>query len=272
MPAIQLARLKHQTAKLVDLFDQPAEFVHELYQLLDLYSERTHRPGQSGEPPPLLESFKAPPPVLRQIIIELKPWVDSNPDKAYGLIDKLWAEPYLEIRILAAWILGSIPITSAEIILNQVQTWIWSDIDNQLMDIVLDQGLEKVRLESPDALINRIGQWLSKPEIFSQQVGLRALIPLLSSQQYENLPIIFHLLAPFARKAPLRIRPDILELLQTLARRSPRETAYFLHQNLEAPENPDTAMLTRQCLSAFPLDIQAKLRSALREISTQKRP
>jgi DNA alkylation repair enzyme len=271
MPAIQLARLKHQTARLADYFDRPPDFIHELYELLDAYSDRTHKPGRSGEPPPLMESFEVPKPVLRQLLIDIKPLVESKPNEALRLADALWAEPYLEIRTLAASILGLVPPKPPEEIIGKVKTWLRSDIDDQLVSMVLNKALEKVRSEFPDTLINQVDRWLGEPDIFSQQVGLRALIPLLSSQQYENLPVFFHLLSPFTRKAPLRLRPEILDSLQLLASRSPNETAYFLRQNLEAPENPDTAMLTRQCLPFFPPENQQGLRSALREIPTEKR-
>jgi len=270
MPAIYLARLKHQTANLVNLLENPSEFIHELHGLLDLYSDRTHRPGQSGEPPPLLQTYKVPKPVLRQVIIELTPPVKSNPAAAMQLVEALWAEPYLEIRTLAAMTLGIIPSKSPEAVLNIVQTWVAPDIDEQLMDTVLDLGLANIRSEYPDILLQRIELWLDQPDEFSRLVGLRALIPFLASPVYDNFPVFFLLLSPFARKAPLSLRPDILETFRTLALRSPKETAYFLHQNLEAPENPDTAMLIRQCLPSFPQELRESLQSALREAPAEK--
>jgi hypothetical protein len=271
MPAINLARLKHQSARLVDLLDQPLEFIHELHALLDFYADRTHRPGQSGEPPPLLQSYKVPKPVLRQIIIELSEQVKWDLDRSLRLVDALWEEPYLEIRTLAAMILGIIPPDPPESILNKVQIWVTPKIDQQLINTVLDYGLVNLRSENPDVLLRQIDRWLSNPDEFYKLVGLRALIPLISSPDYDNLPILFQLLSPFARKAPLNLRPDVVGTFRSLALRSPKETAYFLHQNLEAPENPDTAMLIRQCLPSFPQDLQEALRFALRETTAEKR-
>jgi len=71
-------------------------------------------------------------------------------------------------------------------------------------------------------------------------------------------------LSPFLRTAPLPIRPDVLDVVAGLARRSPRETAFMLRQNLEAPDNPDTSLLIRQSLPHFPKDIQESLRLAVR--------
>jgi len=41
MPAIDLARLKKQTAQLADLFDQPSAFLREHREILDHYVKRT---------------------------------------------------------------------------------------------------------------------------------------------------------------------------------------------------------------------------------------
>ena len=53
MPAIQLTRLRLQTAGLAESFANPQAFVRGLHDLLDYYADRTHRPGQSGAPAPL---------------------------------------------------------------------------------------------------------------------------------------------------------------------------------------------------------------------------
>jgi hypothetical protein len=43
MPAIDLARLKKQTAHLADLFDQPSDFLREHREILDYYVNRSLR-------------------------------------------------------------------------------------------------------------------------------------------------------------------------------------------------------------------------------------
>jgi hypothetical protein len=46
MPAIQPARLKHQTARLAAVFEQPEDFLKALINLLNFYADHTHRAGQ----------------------------------------------------------------------------------------------------------------------------------------------------------------------------------------------------------------------------------
>ena len=66
MPAIDLARLKKQTAQLADLFDQPSAFLRELREVLEFYVNRTLR-SQSVAPSSVLPTYRPPVVVLRQV-------------------------------------------------------------------------------------------------------------------------------------------------------------------------------------------------------------
>jgi hypothetical protein len=108
MPAIDLARLKKQTAQLADLFDQPADFLRELKEILDYYVNRTLR-SQGVAPSSVLPTYRTPSVVLRQIETELSPVAEKNPIEALELADALWDEGWLETRLLAAFLLGTNP-------------------------------------------------------------------------------------------------------------------------------------------------------------------
>ena len=64
MPAIDLARLKKQTAGLGNLFDQPAEFLREVREILEFYVNRTLR-SQGVAPSSVLPTYRTPAVVLR---------------------------------------------------------------------------------------------------------------------------------------------------------------------------------------------------------------
>ena len=264
MPAIDLARLKQQSAQLVDLFAQPDRFAYELTKLFELYADRTHRPGQSGKPPSLLMTYNLPKPVLRQIINDLQWKAESNPVEVLGLANRLWLDSCLEFRLLAASLLGLVRLQRPEMLLNTIEVWCESRMDDRLMAIIMDNGMAHIYRYIPEQVIARIQNWLENNDVYYQQVGLRALISVLSVEEYGNYPIFFHMLSPFVRNAPMKIRPDILEALRMLATHSPKETAYFLQQNLQAPENPGVAPMTRKLLANFPPELQESLRASLR--------
>lgn len=264
MSAIQLARLKKQASQLADMVDQPEEFVHGLHDVLDFYADRTHRPGQAGEPPPLLSHYRVPIPVLRQIESEVAPRLDQQSQDNLQLLDRMWEEPNFEFRLLAATFLGKISPSPPEAVTERIFAWASSSAEQRLLSVLLVQGMERTRNEALDVFLQQVGKWLAGPTVLSQQIGLRALLPLITEGNFENIPAIFRLITPFTRELPAPLRPDLLDIINELARRSPRETAYFLKQNLELPGSTDTAWVIRQSLRQFTNETWESLHEALR--------
>jgi len=97
MPAIDLTRLKKQTAHVADIFDQPAEFLREVREILEFYVNRSLR-SQGVAPSSVLPTYRTPPAVLRQIEKELGPVAEKQPLKAKELAEELWNEGRLENR------------------------------------------------------------------------------------------------------------------------------------------------------------------------------
>ncbi len=264
MPAIQLNQLRQQSAQLANLYDRPEDFVRSLHSLLDIYANRTHRQGQSGQPPPLIKTYHVPKPVIRQVFQDLRPYCTFNPETILVLCDALWEQPFLEFRLLVAFILGTIPSGYHEQIFLRVERWGYESLDEQVLRALTDQGLRQVSHDEADILLRQIEAWIGSDKLKIQRIGLRALPPILTKTSYENLPVIFRILSPLVRTPPSNLKPDILEVLKALSRRSPPETAYFLRQNLEYSDHPDTGWLTRQCLVEFPAEAQQSLRNSLR--------
>jgi hypothetical protein len=265
LPAIYPARLQNQIIQLAELYGEPAKFTHALTELLELYANRAHRPGQAGEPPPLLRTYNVPKPVIRQLMLELQPLANDYPEETLELIKVLWDSDSLETRQVAASLLGSIPPNAPDAILDIISSWLAPKPEERLISLVLKLALERIRKENPNALFTKIASWLSSDDLIEQQIGLNTLKSLLTSREFENFPQFIQLLIPYTRKAPLQIRADVLETLNALAIRTPKESAYLLRQSLSAPENPDTALLIRKLLPIFPDDLQESLRQALRE-------
>ena len=265
VPAIQPARLRQQSALLAEHFDNPPAYVRSLHYLLDFYADRARRPSQAGKPGPLLEAYKVRPPVLRLILQELVPLAQQDPEKGFALCDAFWKEPYLEFRMLAAMLLGQMPVETPEPITQRIHDWITTDLEMHLVDTILTQGISRLRQERPLVLVDLIQDWLNNSKSFYQQLGLRALLPLINDPGFENLPAFFRMIQPLTCNAPSALRPDLLDVLTALAHRSPQETAHFLRQCLTFPNASDTPWLVRQVLEEFPPEIQESLRQFMRK-------
>jgi hypothetical protein len=264
MPAIQPARLKHQTAHLAAVFEQPEEFQKALVNLLNFYADHTHRAGQIVVPLPLLEAYQVPGPVLREIIFELKPIARAKPQATLQLSQYIWQEPILECRLIASALIGQIPPFPPEKPAQLIQEWLETKPENRILQTLIDQGMSRLRREQTLFYLEMVKEWLSRSSFDHRRYGLWALYYLAIDPDYRNLPEIYYLLIPFLRSIPNELRPDILNILQNLAHHAPQETAYFLKQNLNRSDASDIIWLTRQLIQEFPQPIQENLRESLR--------
>lgn len=264
MPAIQPARLKQQAVLLAESYNRPAAFVRSLHHLLDFYSDRAHRTGQTATPRTLLQAYHVRPPVLRQLTLELAPYVENDPQAALDLCRTLWNESYLEFRLLAVSVLGRIGSEFSEPVLTQAITWLGARPENTLISAILEQGLGGIRKDRPDRMVEQIESWLGSGETYWQQVGLRALLLVIADPEYQSVPSFFRMVQPLVRNSPSALRPYVTGAVRALAGRSPQETAFFLRQCLQMPESPDTPWLIRRVLPELPAAQQERLRQALR--------
>jgi hypothetical protein len=205
---------------------------------------------------------------MRQITIELDPHVAEHPQEALILSDALWLQPYFEFRYLAAYLLSQIPMEYTDHILERIVRWSDPLPEVRLLTALMEFGTKQLRFNAPEALIEQIEIWLRDADPRHQKTGLNALIPIITSGDFENIPAFYRLLAPLARNIPEELREDIRDVMMALARRSPVETAYYLGQFMETTGSQDSAWLARQCMPLFPKQSQDTLRWKLRMAST----
>ena len=264
MPAIQPARLKHQTAHLAMVFEQPEEFRRALNNLLHYYTDHTHRPGQEGVLSPLIESYQVPGQVIREIIFELKPIVQAKPQATLQLSQYIWQEPVLECRLIASALIGQVSPIPPDQVIRIIQECLEAKPEDQIMRALINQGMVRLRREQTAMYLDVAQEWFSRSGIEYRRYGLWALYYLAVDPDYRNLPEVFHLLSPILRSIPNELRPDLLNITQNLAHYAPQETAFLLRQNLNRSDAADIAWLTRNLIPEFPQSIQENLRKALR--------
>jgi len=266
MPAIDLSRLKTQTALLSEHFGDPDAFVRVLDELLDFYTNRTIRTAQITQRF-ALPTYHTPKAVLRQIGLELATQAESHPSEAIALTDALWKKQSLEAHLLAARLLGLIPPALAMPGLTRLPSWLSQSTDDLVRKALLTEALERLRHENPEALFLLLEDWLKSPRAALQVWGLRALIPLLNQPAFENLPAVFRILRPTLERAGPSTQLELQECLDALARVSVTETVFFLGELLHGSK-PHPLMLRtlRRMLPALSPALQSGLREALRDL------
>ena len=261
MPAIDLARLKKQTAQLADLFDQPPLFLREHREILDFYVNRSLR-SQGVAPSSVLPTYRTPTVVLKQIETELGPVVEKQPIQALELADALWDEGWLETRLLSAFILGRIP-PQEERLLARLTAWTQAVRDPSVRAALLTTSLTRLRRETPDLFLILVKEWLHPARQRMWSNGIQALVPLISSPDFDNLPPIFEIVEPIIRAAPATLQFDLQELITILYQASPDETTYFIQQLLKSTKSPMLAVALRRMSPEFPAELQVSLREML---------
>ncbi len=262
MPAIDLARLKKQAAHLADLFDQPAEFLREHREILDHYVNYSMR-SQGVAPSSVLPTYRTPAVVLREMERELGPLAGKRPIQALELADALWDEGWLETRLLAAFLLGRIP-PQEERLFARLTAWTQAVRDPSVRAALLTTSLTRLRKETPDLFLILVKEWLHPARQRMWSNGVQALVPLVNSPDFDNLPPIFEILEPILKVSPAALQFDLQELLIALYKASPDETIYFIQQVLKSAKNPLPAVALRRMMPELPQEFQASLRELLR--------
>jgi hypothetical protein len=261
MPAIDLARLKKQTAHLADIFDQPSDFLREHREILDYYINRTLR-SQGVAPSSVLPTYRTPSVVLRQIETALGPIAEAQPIQALELADALWDEGWLETHLLAAFLLGRIP-PQEERLLARLTAWTQQVRDPDVRAALLTTSLTRLRNETPDLFLILVKEWLHPARQRMWSNGIQAIVPLVNNPGYDNLPPIFELIRPIVKSSPVSLQFDLQELLTALYKASPDETLFFLAQLLKETKSRVLAVSLRRMSPEFPESFRVSLREIL---------
>jgi hypothetical protein len=264
MPAIHPAKLKVQISELARIFQQPEIFIRRLNDLLEFYSDGTRRQGIVVTSAMLLNSLGVPRPVIHHLSIGMIPLVKENPDSTLSICDKLWNQPYIEHRMIAAIFLGHIPTSWKMEVMDRINTWRSEPFDEKSVRIILQKGMSALVSEFPGEVYKTAENWLSSAHSIDRQYAILLLDILVNNHGFENHPLVFRLITPHIRKTPREIRPLMPALVRSLVEKDVQETAFVLEEALQASDNPDATWITRQVLPHFPKEYQNRLRIILR--------
>lgn len=263
MPAIDLARLRKQAARLTDFFFLPNEFMMHLREILDFYVNNTLRTKENISPGSNLKTYRTPNAVLTHIENELRTVAEANPHFALELADILWDEGALETRLLAAYLLGRIP-PQEERLLPRITAWTQQIRDSDVRSALLTTSLSRMRKETPNQFFSLVREYLHPERSRSWSNGIQALLPMIGDTSNTNLPIILDIIEPIVEEAPSTLQNDLSDLIVALYRASANETTFMLKHVLANSENPMTAITIRRISSGFPPSLQNEIKDLLR--------
>jgi len=263
MPAINLPRLKIQTAKLMDRFDDPEEFLRELHNLFELYAHRTLRKGAILSPISVLPSYRVSPPVIRQLEFELGARTRTDPEHSLVIADLLWEDAYYETRLLAAYLLGRMT-PGGEDYLERLTAWVSETRDPAILNTLLTTSLMRLRTENTDDFLLLMERWAHPSSKKMTPSVMVALVPLLKDKNFHNLPPVFNIVQPLVESASATTQQELSALVIALYDASPVETTFFLRQLVTISSRPHTIQNIRRILPTLPQPLQDELRETIR--------
>ena len=81
-----------------------------LTDLFELYANHALRFGDAVGIRPMIPIYHLPPPLMRQLEVDLERIVTEDPQPALALADELWQDIYYEVKQVAIIILGLFPL------------------------------------------------------------------------------------------------------------------------------------------------------------------
>jgi len=262
MTAINPTRLKIQCAELSGNYSSPAKFISELHDLLGFYAARIRQTDLSRTPL-TLQAYQVPAPVLRALVNELEDYLTEKPSLGLKLIDALWKEEWVEFRQLAIICLGDLPPFDPEQILDRVKSWLDNCTAEDIRRRIMTRGLTSLVEENPKIIFRFIGDLISSGTKSNHQAALFGLLAFGENPDFDNLPVIYGLLAKILQNEETGLIKEITALLKVLQKQSEQETAYFLERQLSAAAKPRIFRVIRQVLPGFNQENRSMLKTTL---------
>jgi hypothetical protein len=264
MPAVQMEKLRLESANLAGKFAQPDLFRYEFLELMDRYSDRTFRSSQVTLPGKLLASFHVPDRVMWQIKNDLEPQVRIHTQSiALDCCQLLWNGDTIEEKQLAIAILGVISSNPPGPIIDLVLRFYHPEMDPYLGNKLVADGLTDIRRNHFDLWLDLIQNWIASDDVRQTAQAYQALTGLLKEEGDRHLPAVHRIVRESIFTIPPDLHPEALLLVQAMTRVSLIETKYMLRQLIHlAPQaNLNFKRLIRKMVDLFSEPDRTELRA-----------
>ncbi|NIS79974.1 MAG: hypothetical protein GTO14_07160 [Anaerolineales bacterium] len=248
MAAVNPARLNTQVGELLACLHDPVALRRECLEILDFYADRTRRPSVSSSADDAVRIFRVPRPVIRALGTGLKTRVIERPDLAYAAASALWEAGYRETRQLACVILGAYRQSE---IADWVTDWVPSCEDRVALAELARVGLQGWRANDVAMFLSKVAEWLESSSLRMRVFSLQALDAAAHDEDFDELPTVFRLITGRVATSQGREKRSLYSLVNTLATRSPPETARFLIDEINR-EGGAARKMTRSLIENFP--------------------
>jgi hypothetical protein len=260
MPPVQLSRLRPQVNALMSHYEDGVLFGKTLLLIFENYSEK---PSIRAQFDPELPVYNVPPVVLNELESDLETLAKIQPAQSVHLADIMWAQGKYESRKLAIYLLAHLPADYQEEFISRIQRWFEQGMSESLTTEFIAQSSQKLEIITSRAWFDLLRTWIASEDKRLQKIGMQAAGNLAANRSFQNLPLVFDLIAPLYSQPRITLQKDLTELTRRLIERSQPETASFLISMVELNQKSAVSALVRKLLPLFDEYYQIEIRKSV---------
>ena len=155
------------------------------------------------------------------------------------------------------------PPSHFEDVLSHIQNWAENISSSLLIEKLLYDASKNIRFNNIDQWLDQIYSWLNNPNTKFHSIGLKATLPLISDNTFENFPPLFAMITPYFQKDNYYVQNELYSILSGLIIRSPVETSYFFKQILSSGISKVHLRTIRKFLPKFDKNTQETIRDSI---------
>ncbi len=264
MPAVELDKLKLQSANLAGKISQPKIFLSMFREILVAYSNRTYRSQTVAGRIKATPSYHVPAHVIWQIERDLLPQMSAHSQEQFlDAANQLWESPSLEEKTLALVILGNVPSDPVEPVVEAFNKWYSAAIDPTVLKITSTVGSRALRKFAPYEWARIVNIWLESKRTSNLISTIHSMEDSLEVIGESCLPEAFEMMSKILEINDGVVLTELLHMLKLMIRKSRSETVYFIKNLAFKPglKNQLTDRFLKRCVPLFPEDIQDQLRT-----------
>jgi len=263
MPAIDVAQIRIEAAELLHVYNEPETFTKEVREFFRAHSDPLFRRSDTVSLHAPIESYGAPPMVMRTLIGGLRKVATGYPQYTLPVVQRLWADPVREQRLLAIELLGLIVNSSAEEVGQLMNRWIIELDDLEIAEaLALHVGGAWILCDARVRL-DRVREWVNSPQKHQRQFGVMSLLPLAKLRNFGDVALALTTLTGAMREDDPEIRKSVARVIRELSVRGPAETSRFLSTWADTIDK-NTDWIIRHALDKLDAETKESVIGALR--------
>jgi hypothetical protein len=228
MPAIDVAQIRIEATQLLNFYNEPEAFAKEAREFFQAHSDPLFRRSPTVTVHAPLNSYGAPPMVMRTLIGGLRKVATSYPQYTLPVVQRLWADTVREQRLLAIELLGLIVNSSANEAETLMNRWIIELDDLELAEALAIHVGGAWILGDARVRLDRVREWVNSPQKHQRQFGVMSLLPLAKLRNFGDVALALSTLTGVMREDDTEIRKSVARVIREMSVRGPAETTRFL--------------------------------------------